>query len=98
MEYPRFAIGLNDDDGARENTAANEMRHTRTDLKHQLEAQLRFESLLADISARFVNFPAEQVDNAIEEAQHHICEGLGFNLSTLWQWSSETPHLMMLTH
>jgi formate hydrogenlyase transcriptional activator len=66
--------------------------------KNQLEERARFESLLADISARFVNLPAEQIDSAIEDAQRLICECLALDLSVLWQWSDSAPHFLTLTH
>jgi formate hydrogenlyase transcriptional activator len=63
-----------------------------------MEDQLQFEKLLADISARFVNLPTEQIDAEIEDAQRRVCECLGVDQSTLWQWSDETPHYLALTH
>ena len=62
------------------------------------EGQLRFESLLAELSARFVNLPADQVDIEIGEAQRRICEFLSLDLSALWQWSNEVQGSFMLTH
>ena len=35
---------------------------SRSDLHTELQERLRFETLVADISARFVNIPADQVD------------------------------------
>ena len=64
----------------------------------QLEERLEFESLLAKISARFVNLSADRVDGEIEAAQQSICECLGLDLSTLWQWSVNPPHAITLTH
>jgi PAS domain S-box-containing protein len=69
-----------------------------TDLQHKLEERLRFETLLAEISARFVNLPAEQIDQEIEDAQRRVCDCLGLDLSALWQWSDETPRFFTLTH
>jgi len=63
-----------------------------------LEDSLRFETLLADLSAHFVNLPAEQVDTAIEFAQRRVCECLDLDLSTLWQISPDHPGSMFLTH
>ena len=63
-----------------------------------LEGSLRFETLLADLSAHFVNLPADQVDAAIEVAQRRICECLDLDLSTLWQISPGHPGSMFLTH
>jgi hypothetical protein len=41
------------------------MTHSEADLIKELEERLRFETLLADISARFVNLPANQIDNEV---------------------------------
>ena len=62
------------------------------------KARLRFETLLAEISARFVHLPADQIDNAIEDAQRRICEDLVLDLSALWQWSDETPRFLTVIH
>ena len=59
------------------------MARHKTDLKQELEERLRFEKLLTDISARFVNLPAKQIDGAIEDAQRSIFECLGVDLSSL---------------
>jgi PAS domain S-box-containing protein len=74
------------------------MAQPKTELRHELEERLRFETLLSEISARFVNLPAEQIDGAIEDAQRRICEGLGLDLSALWQWSDEKPRFLTVTH
>ena len=60
--------------------------------------QLRFETLLADLSARFVNVPADEVDREIMDAQRRLCEFLGLDMSALWQWSDEAPGFFTLTH
>lgn len=54
-------------------------------LQAQLEERIRFETLLADLSARFVGLPAEALDREIEDAQRRICETLGLDRSTLGQ-------------
>ena len=43
------------------------MTHAEADLVTELEERLRFETLLADISARFVNLPAGQIDGEIRK-------------------------------
>jgi formate hydrogenlyase transcriptional activator len=68
-----------------------------TDFRNALEARLRFETLLAELSTRFVALPADQVDGAIEDAQRRIVEALGLDRSSLWQFSRPTPDLI-LTH
>ena len=71
----------------------------RKEAEDSLQGRQRFESLLVDISARFVNLPAERIDSEIEDAQRRVCECLGLDLSALWQWSSvNTPHFLSLTH
>ena len=74
------------------------MEQTEADLKHKLEERLRFETLLFEISAGFVNLPTDQIDSEIEDAQRRICECLGLDLSALWQWSDDRPRFMTVTH
>jgi len=74
------------------------MTHTESNLLKELEERLRFETLLTDISARFVNLPSDQIDGEIEEAQRSVCECLGLDLSSLWQWAGESSGLVTLTH
>jgi len=74
------------------------MARHKTDMKQELEERLRFEKLLTEISARFVNLPAKQIDDAIEDAQRSICECLGMDLSSLRQWPDERPSIQTLTH
>jgi len=63
-----------------------------------LEEQLRFESMMARLSARFVNLPAGQVESVIEEGQRLICQGLDLDRSSLFQRSMEDPDKWLLTH
>lgn len=63
-----------------------------------LEDRLRFETLIADLSSRFINLPADAVDHEIETAQRRVCQCLGLNVSGLWQWSPEDPGIFTLTH
>ena len=66
-------------------------------LQVALEERLRFEALLADLSARFVHVPADQVDRMIEEAQRRIVQALGLDRSTLLQ-RSDTEDDLVITH
>ena len=63
-----------------------------------LEARLRFETLLADLSLKFINLPATEVDREIDDAQRRVCHCLGLDVSSLWQWSAESPGFLALTH
>lgn len=67
-------------------------------VRAESDERLRFETLIADLSSRFVNLPAEDVDREIEDAQRAICECLGVDHSSLWQASPENPGDLMLTH
>ena len=49
-----------------------------------LEERLEFESLLAEISRRFINLPVDRVDSEIKDAQRRICEPLHIDRSTMW--------------
>jgi formate hydrogenlyase transcriptional activator len=67
-------------------------------LRTELEARLHFETLIADLSSKFINLPAEEVDREIEDAQRGVCECLGLDLAALWQWSVATPRYLTMTH
>lgn len=67
-------------------------------LRRELEDRLRFESLLADLSVRFINLPADHLDASIEGAQRRICECLGLDVAVLWQWEVDAPGVLTLTH
>jgi formate hydrogenlyase transcriptional activator len=68
------------------------------DLCAELEERLRFETLLTEILARFVNLAADQVHSEIENAQRSICECLELDHSALWQISGEDADVLYLTH
>lgn len=61
------------------------------------EERLAFETLLADLSLKFINLPPSHVDREIAEAQRCVCEFLGLDLSALWQAAAETPGMLTLT-
>ena len=64
----------------------------------QLEEQLGFEMLLAEISGRFVNLPSDRVDDEIVDAMRRFCECLGLDLSAMWQWSMDPSRIVTMTH
>lgn len=74
------------------------MSPANLNLDLELAERLRFETLIADLSSKFVNLPAGQVDREIMEAERRICELLALDFATLWQWSDETPGFFALTH
>src|SRR5262249_55029433 len=50
---------------------------------------LRFESLIIDLAAGFINLDPARVDHAIEDCLRRIVEALDLDRSTLWQRSGE---------
>ncbi len=74
------------------------MQESIETLRTELEERLRFETLLAEISARFVNLPADRIDSHIEDAQRRICKLLDLDRSSLWQVREQEPGTLLLTH
>lgn len=62
------------------------------------EQRLHFETLIADLSLKFVNLPADEVDREIMEAERRICALLGLDFAVVWQVSDEAPGFFTLTH
>jgi formate hydrogenlyase transcriptional activator len=77
---------------------ATEGIQERKRAEEALQERLRFETLLAELSAHFINLPADQIDREIESAQRRICEFLDLDRSTLWQVSEGEPGALRLTH
>ena len=58
----------------------------------------RFEALLLDISARFIDLPAERIDSEILQAQRRVCECLGLDISSMWEMPADDPTHVPATH
>jgi len=69
----------------------------RKDADETLKGQLGFETLLSDLSARFIALHANKVDGAIEDAQRIIVETLGLDRSVLYQLCPQT-NTFIITH
>ncbi len=69
-----------------------------TKLRAELEERLRFETLITDLSSKFINLPSGAVDREISEAQRRLCEFLDIDLSALWQWSDRNAGSFTATH
>jgi hypothetical protein len=74
------------------------MQESTETMHTELEERLRFETLLAEISSRFINLRADQIDGEIESAQRRICELLDIDRSSLWQVTEREPGVLRLTH
>jgi formate hydrogenlyase transcriptional activator len=64
----------------------------------QLRSRLAFETLISDLSSRFVNLPPSDVDRAIEDALRRVCETLGLDYAVLWQWSGVALDVLVPSH
>jgi PAS domain S-box-containing protein len=69
-----------------------------TSPRAELEARLRFETLIAELSSKFVNLRVGEVDREIMEAERRICDLVGLDFAALWQLSDESPASFTLTH
>ncbi|MDD5286121.1 MAG: sigma 54-interacting transcriptional regulator [Desulfuromonadaceae bacterium] len=58
--------------------------------------RLKFEALLSDLSATFINVHVSEVDGKIEQGLRRIVEFLGIDRSTVWKVSPEGK--MLCTH
>jgi formate hydrogenlyase transcriptional activator len=67
------------------------------EMKSDHSERLKFESMLADMAAIFVNLPIEQVDSHIELALRQIVEFMKFDRATFYQ-KSNNIHLYDKTH
>jgi PAS domain S-box-containing protein len=63
-----------------------------------LADRLRFETLLAELSGRFVHLPTEQIDGEIVDPQRRVCECLALDTCSLWQVRTEAPDFISLAH
>jgi len=59
---------------------------------------VELETLISDLSSRFINLPPGDVDREIEDAMRRVCEPLGIDFATLWQWSREAQDTILPTH
>ena len=73
------------------------MAETLDSLRAALEDRLRFETLIADLSARFVKLDSDLIDGAIQDAQRRIVEALDLDRSSLFQFSDDAA-TMIVTH
>jgi PAS domain S-box-containing protein len=72
----------------------DDARPTRENLQQRLE----FETLVSDLSSRFIDLSSGEVDGEIEGALRRICEALDVDLAILWQWTPANPEVIAPTH
>ena len=61
-------------------------------------SRLEFETLISDLSSRFINVPAGEVDREITDALRRVSESLGIDFAVLWQWSGGDSKIILPTH
>jgi PAS domain S-box-containing protein len=65
---------------------------------YSTDHRLEFETLISDLSSRFINLPASDVDREIDDALRRICAHLDIDLAALWQWSQVAPDVLTPTY
>lgn len=55
-----------------------------------------FETLLANLSAHFVDISLDRLNQEIADAQKRVCEHFGIDSASLWQQSTEDPMVFRL--
>ena len=58
------------------------MSEDKPSARPEFEKRLRFETLIADLSSKFVNLPAGEVDREIEGALRRVCELIGIDFAS----------------
>jgi hypothetical protein len=61
-------------------------------------SRVEFETLISDLSSRFINLPPSEVDGTIKNGPRRVCEFLAIDNAFLWQWSVATPDVLTPTH
>jgi formate hydrogenlyase transcriptional activator len=84
--FARFFVGHSEDS----------MNAAPLVLSTDIEAQLRFEMLLTELSARFVNATAESIDAQIVQSQKQIVQALDLDRCTLVQLAE--PNRFAISH
>jgi hypothetical protein len=67
---------------------------------HSVESddRLSFETLLLELTARFVNLPSEHVEAEISTALRLVCQSLGLDRSTLWEFAAGAKGARLMQH
>ena len=77
-------------------TSNGQLSHKSTELECAelvVEEQLRFETLLSQLSTQFVNLPPSEVDRQIEQGLQRLAEFLEGDRSSLFEFSEDKTHL-----
>src|SRR5512143_687226 len=61
------------------------------------EKRLKCEMLIAELSVRFLDVPADLVDTEIRDAQRRVVDALDLDRSSLWKVDERQPGALRLT-
>lgn len=75
-----------------------DIENTPRVLEQAVESRLEYETLIADLSSRFIGLMPGEVDGAIQDALRQVCEFLGVDYAVLWQWSVGSAAAATPTH
>jgi formate hydrogenlyase transcriptional activator len=76
----------------------DKLQGTKHKLSLELENRLQFERILTNISTRFIDMPAEQIDAEIEDSLRCVCEFLNIDQASLFQKLETNSDILSLTH
>ena len=66
--------------------------------RQAFEEDAPFETLLVELSTRFITLDPKDVDREIEDALRRVCESLGIDYAVLWQWTAAASAVILPTH
>ena len=67
-------------------------------MREKLKNRIRFETLISDISTRFVKLPSGEVDSEVKVTRQQVCGCMNIDFSALWQISTDQSRAMFLLH
>jgi len=77
---------------------SGERRRLEKEHHRAVEEAVRFDRLAGDLAAAFVNLPAEEVDDAIQDAQRRVLEALDLDRSAIFQVSGGDGDFVLTHH
>jgi formate hydrogenlyase transcriptional activator len=83
--------------GQQKESVTTRKSSTNNFLASSIEERLQFETLLADLSTKFVNLPADKIDMEIETALQRITEALNIDRCSVAQFTDDRNKLRV-TH
>ncbi len=76
----------------------SELKYKRNCINEECKYHVEFEKMITEIQAEFLAIDFENIDDAIVNAQRHICKFFGTDRSSLWHGTLDEPQILYLTH